>query len=301
MASAAAPNACMWEVTGGRWRFGGSAKVELAEAYINSTVDATEQASMDHDHRWSASSGRWSYVCDGSMLADGADNVAKTAEPLHESPCRVPDDSAGTPTGPQSTPGKPLCFLRWGSPDSNEAEASQLEQVEDDMETLEAVEPMLPGEFRNGLCNEAVPASPEGHTSSWKKISPAHVIPNAARQMSAKAQKVPQAARQVSAQAQRVPQAARQMSAQAHKAKGHVSEKVHQSFGYVREHTEGVPGQMSQTMQRSIGFVKGQTGSALKVPGQMSETAQKGLGYAKGKALEIARGMRRPSGRPGGA
>jgi len=292
------PDVCRWEVAGGRWRFGGSHKAELDEAELETS---TEQASTQHNSRWHASNGRWCYACDDQqepMLSDGTGEAAMIVKPSQESPFRVPTDEVGTPQGPQSTPGKPLCFLRWESPALPDGEVNEedlasevqrgdgtrvtlaaepicISQFDDEMETLEAVEPMFPGEFQHNACllgEESELTSSEGHKRTWKKISPASAIPSAARQMSAQAQK----------------------------AKGHVSEKVHRSFGYVKEHTEGtrrsalkVPAQMSETAQKGLGYVKGQTGNALKVPAQMSETAQKGLGYAKGKALEMARGMRR--------
>jgi len=294
MASTAMSGPCRWQVAGGRWCFDGSHKAEFDE------VDDRDEETTNTDINgrwWHATNGRWSYACDGPMPTDegrpSADNAGRVAEGLQESPWRALADLGRTTEGPHSTPGEPLCFLSSAAAVSPQdiatagtelAGALQL-QVDDDndsdddnMEMLEAVEPMLPEEFCNDTClpTESVQAAFVGPTSTWKRISPMRTIPSAARQMSAKA----------------------------HKAKGHVSEKMHRSLGYVKTQTEGtlrVPVHVSETMHRSIGFVKGQTGSALKVPGQMSETAQKGLGYAKTKAMGIARGMHRTTVHSGGA
>jgi len=286
-------DACVssWQVADGRWSFSGS----LAEEDDEAAVDHTEQVSSS---RWHAIEGRWRYACDGPIQT--IDDVANVEASAQESPFRVPTDQVGTPQGPNSTPGEPLCLLRSASPDASSPQDAngslafgtepagavqfgQFEEVSDDeIEMLEAVEPMLPGEFwQNTEClpgEDSIPTESERRPSAWKRISSAHAIPNAARQM----------------------------SAQAHKAKGRVSEKVHRSLDYVKEHTDGkvrVPAKVSETMHRSIGYVKGQTESARKVPAQMSETAQNGFGYAKEKAFKIASGMRRPhaKGTSGGA
>jgi len=193
----------------------------------------------------------------------------------------VPEDATGTPVGPHTTPGKPLCFMT-GTPDTDvlfphayraARDASGVAQDEmedspplhrrggkedDDMEIpmLEAVEPMVPGLPPSDDASLPETGSPksESRSSAWKRLSSA--LP-----------------RTQTSPAQAIPNAARQMSAQALRAKEQVSEKAQKA----KE-------QVSETVNKSIGFVKDQTGSALKVPAQMSGSVQKTFGLAKDKA-----------------
>lgn len=227
----------------------------------------------------------------------------------------VPEDATGTPVGPHTTPGKPLCFMT-GTPDrdvlfpyayramrdaggvaQNKTEDSpplhrRGGKEDDDMNIpmLEAVEPMLPGlpSSDASLPETGSPPKSECRSSAWQKLSSA--LP---RTQASPAQAIPNAARQMSAQAQR---AKEQVSGKAQKAKEQVSETVNKSIGFVKDQTGSalkVPAQMSGSVQKTLGFAKDKAGSAREkaqsvsaaVTARVAQTTQKGFDMARGKRM----------------
>jgi len=290
---------------------------ELAEALAKVTVQCAEIPFVRELRESKAS------LHASSPQAGPCQAILEKSDKAIDSPFHVPEDF-GTPVGPHLTPGKPLGFLTLGTPEpsyqndgGDDADAggyipspgsSVRMNVRDaiffspdsfgdaDIPTLEAVEPIIPGTFSHDACvpgAEPVPDEFDSYASAWEKRSAALKAKSPVRGG--------------------IPKAARQMSAQAHKAKGKVSEKVHRSIGYVKEHAEGAKRMPVQTVHRSlevkdrlslemkdrIQYVKDHTESALKagssvvktpsqVPVKISETAHKGLGYAKAVPAQMS-------------